>query len=375
MSLVKEQPAPVETHAMAAPDVSVIVPTYREAENLLVLVPRLAAALAAHGVRAEIVVVDDNSPDDTVAVCRQLAEEFPVRLEVRLHERGLSTAVTHGLRLARGATLVVMDADLSHPPEKVPELLAALDDADTDFVIGSRYVDGGTTDERWGWFRWWNSRIATWLARPFTSARDPMAGFFALRRSTFRAAAPLDPIGYKIGLELIVKCGCRSIREVPIEFADRLHGTSKLNWKEQVNYLRHVGKLAAYKLRKQARPVLFVLVGLTGMAVDLGSLLLLLPWLAFPAARALSIWLAMTWNFLGNRWLTFPEARRRGVLAQYALFCGGCLLGGAVNWLISVGLSRGLPFFANLPALAAALGAVGGAAFNYLLSRHVTFRE
>ena len=127
---------------MSPCDLSVIVPTYREAANLPGLVARIHAAVRAAGLNGEIVIVDDNSPDETRSVCDVLAADHPVRLETRLHERGLSSAVLHGLRLARGNVLVVMDADLSHPPEKIPELVAALHDSDVDFVIGSRYVPG-----------------------------------------------------------------------------------------------------------------------------------------------------------------------------------------------------------------------------------------
>src|SRR5262249_50588976 len=147
----------------------------------------------------------------------------------------------------RGSIFVVMDADLSHPPERLPDLVTTLQSEGTDFVIGSRYVPGGGTDENWGLFRWLNSKFATLLAWPLTSTHDPMAGFFAIRRSTFESAAPLDPIGYKIGLELIVKCRCRTIKEVPIRFRDRMLGKSKLSLKEQLNYLRHLRRLYDFR--------------------------------------------------------------------------------------------------------------------------------
>ncbi len=257
--------------------VSVIVPTYREAENLPVLVPRVAAALQQANRSFEIVIVDDNSPDATPQVCAELAKQFPVRLEVRTTERGLSSAVIHGMKLARGDVVVVMDADLSHPPEKVPELVQTLN-AGADFVIGSRYVRGGTTAAGWGLFRWLNSKVATLLAWPLTSARDPMAGFFALRRDTFAAAKRLDPIGYKIALELLVKCRCKNVREVPIHFENRLHGSSKLSFKEQINYLRHLKRLYEFKYGAMARLVQFLIVGGTGMVVDLAFYILLLSW-------------------------------------------------------------------------------------------------
>jgi dolichol-phosphate mannosyltransferase len=232
-------------------DVSVIVPTYREAENLPILVPRIAAVLDSAGLCGEIVIVDDDSPDDTAACCKELALRYPLRLLVRRGERGLSGAVLHGMRHAQGMVLVVMDADLSHPPETIPALVAAIRDQYADFAIGSRYVAGGCTDERWGVWRRLNSRAATLLATPLIRARDPLAGFFALRRSRFAAGGPFDPVGFKIGLELMVKCACKYIREVPISFRDRAHGSSKLSFREQMNYLRHLLRLYLYRWRRR----------------------------------------------------------------------------------------------------------------------------
>jgi dolichol-phosphate mannosyltransferase len=239
-------------------DVSVIVPTYREAQNLPVLVPRVHHVLRESQLNGEILVVDDHSPDQTRQVCAQLANRHPLRLIVRKHERGLASAVLCGMRQAQGAILAVMDADLSHPPEKLPELVAAVAGGKADFALGSRYVPGGGIDEKWGLFRWLNSRAATWLARPLTSVQDPMAGFFALRRDTWVQADRLDPVGYKIALELLVKCGCRRVAEIPIQFADRRQGQSKLTLREQMNYLRHLTRLYRYRFarrRPARRPV------------------------------------------------------------------------------------------------------------------------
>ncbi len=360
-------------------DVSVIVPTYCEAENLPELIPLVCKALDEAGLRAEIVVVDDNSPDATPAICEQLGAEYPVRLFVRREERGLSSAVIHGMLRARGEVLLVMDADLSHPPEKVPELVAALraggpGGEGCDFVIGSRYVAGGKTDEDWGLFRWVNSKVATLMAWPLTSASDPMAGFFALRASTFQEAERLDPIGYKIGLELMVKSNSRHVTEVPIRFRDRLHGTSKLTLKEQLNYLRHLVRLYRFKLGTAAQLIQFLMVGSSGMIVDLccySALLFLMP---LSAARAIAIGVAMSWNFALNRKFTFSEARRDSVGKQYVLFCLACLFGACVNWGVSVGLSSLVPFFQEWKLLAALLGVVAGTGFNFLLSHRLVFR-
>lgn len=231
-----------------APTVSIVVPTYKEAANLRSLTERIAAAMGPTAKAYEIVIVDDDSRDGTIDAVAELARGgLPVRLITRTTERGLSSAVVEGFRQARGDLFVCMDADLSHPPEALPRLVEAIERDGAEFVIGSRYVEGGGTEADWGAFRWLNSKVATLMARPFTTALDPMAGFFALPRAVFERADALSPIGYKIGLELIVKCDCKDVREVPIQFADRKVGESKLSFKEQLNYLKHLQRLADYE--------------------------------------------------------------------------------------------------------------------------------
>src|SRR5262245_51915385 len=212
---------------------SVVVPTYQEAENLPLLVERITAAIThcPH----EIIIVDDNSHDGTDHAVAGLREEgHAVRLIIRTDERGLGSAVLRGFHEAKGDVLVCMDADLSHPPEMLPRMIDTLKQNQAEFVIGSRYVEGGTTDAEWSLFRKLNSTVATLMARPFCRVRDPLAGFFALPRAVFERAGALNPIGYKVGLELIVKCGCSRIAELPIHFRDRRLGRSKLSVREQI---------------------------------------------------------------------------------------------------------------------------------------------
>ncbi|MCH7990057.1 MAG: glycosyltransferase family 2 protein [Planctomycetes bacterium] len=356
------------------PKLSVIVPTYCEAENLHILVPLIDNAVTQAGISAEIIIVDDNSPDDTQAVCDELSLTYPVRLHVRKEERGLSSAVIAGMNLARGDVLLVMDADLSHPPAKIPELVEALKDPEVDFVIGSRYVAGGETADDWGLFRWFNSKVSTLLAKPLTSACDPMAGFFCLRRTTFLSAAEtLNPIGYKIGLELIVKCHCQNVAEVPISFSDRMHGESKLNVREQWNYLRHLKRLYEYRFREKAFFAQFALVGVSGMLVDFMAFALLLLTLSTPVARAFAIWVAMTWNFWLNRNVTFSYARAHSVLRQYLGFCGSCFLGAVINWSASMALCTWIAYFTEHKLIAALVGVLAGTVSNYLICRHFVF--
>ncbi|CAN5452453.1 hypothetical protein BH09PLA1_BH09PLA1_19080 [soil metagenome] len=279
---------------MDQPEISLIIPTLNEAENLSPLMQRIAAALG--GRAYEIILVDDNSRDNTKDVVADLAKSFPVKLIVREKPKdGLGGAVLHGLRLSRGKYLVVMDADLQHPPEKLPELVAPLENQNgTDFVLGSRHVPGASTGEKWGAMRKINSDVATLLARPFAGrTRDPMSGFFALRRDTFESAQRLTPLGYKIGLELMCKCRVKQVMEVPIHFAERTRGESKLSLKEQFRYLEHLSRLYDFCYPRLSPMLKFLIVLIVSMLVSFGLFELLLhndvgprwaPILSYPAA-------------------------------------------------------------------------------------------
>jgi dolichol-phosphate mannosyltransferase len=281
---------PIETQV----DISVIVPTLNEAENLPLLVPRISAAL--RGRRFEILIVDDRSGDGTEQACAELARDHPLRLITRRPTKeGLSGAVLKGMRQARGTLLVVMDADLQHPPEQIPHLLAPLERREADFVLGSRYVAGGQTQEQWGLFRRLNSWVATVLARPFAGRiTDPMSGFFALRRETYEQAERLTPLGYKIALELMCKAPVERVAEVPILFATRARGQSKLTLKQQFRYLEHLSRLYDYTYPRASPIVKFLIATGCAWAAGLAAFVLLL-WvgterdLAPPAAYVVGI--------------------------------------------------------------------------------------
>lgn len=357
--------------------VSVIVPTFRELLNLPELHSRLSP-LKNEFLDLECIIVDDNSSDGTEAWWESLPDEDRLwfRLIVRKDERGLSTAVIRGLQEAKNDVLIVMDADLSHPPEKIPEICDELVLANRDMVIGSRYVKGGKIEEAWSFFRWINSKVATWMARPFTRAKDPMSGFFALRRDSFLKSAPLSPIGYKIGLELIVKADLENVAEVPIYFSDRKKGSSKLNLKEQLNYLRHLRRLANYKFGNWSYFAQFGFVGGIGVFTNLLSLSIL-DWLGSPLewAIAISIWISMTGNFVLNRWITFSHARASSILTQYVGFVLSCSLGALVNYFITLSLAREFALLAEFPQIAAVFGILGGMLINFFTNRYWVFRH
>ena len=232
--------------------VSIVVPTLREAENLPALATGVHAALSDRGVEWELLLVDDDSRDGSEAVVAEIARRLPVRIETRrAARRDLALSVLLGMRLARHDRLVVMDADLSHPPDRIAGLLAALDDG-CDIVVGSRYLPGASVDPAWGRRRALVSRLGTLLARPLADCRDPLSGFFATDRRRLPDLDSLRPVGYKVALELMAR-GRLRVREVPIRFVDRRQGTSNLNWRTHLAFGRHLCRLYRHRLGETLR--------------------------------------------------------------------------------------------------------------------------
>lgn len=229
------------------PEFSIIVPTYQEAKNIPALVKRIAAV--HFNQRFEVLLMDDNSQDDTAAVVDKLREQHPwLRLIVNKGTRDLSRAIISGFQQAQFPVVITLDADLSHPPEKIPEMLTVLSEPGVEMVIGSRYVRGGSVDSKWPLSRVLISRFSALLAWPLAKAKDPLSGFVAMRKELCFRGNALEPIGWKIGLEIIVKCRCQNIREIPIHFSERTVGYSKLNTRQGFNYLHHLVHLYAFKL-------------------------------------------------------------------------------------------------------------------------------
>lgn len=355
--------------------VSVIVPTFREAANIPALVQRIDAALSGRGIEWELLLVDDDSEDGSEAITAALAQRLPVRMEVRRGlPRDLSLAVLHGIRRSRFDCLVVMDADLSHPPESIVDLLGALD-AGCDMVVGSRYAPGGAVDRTWSLWRYLSSRLATLLTLPLVHCADPMSGFFAISRRALPDLETLRPIGYKIGLELMVRGGLR-VREAPIGFRDREQGSSKMNWRRQWEFLRHLYRLYNCRFDGPARVLMFGLVGASGFVVDVACYLVL-GWAGVEhrLARFLSFWPAVTWNWLGNRKVTFRARPRQPRVRQWARFVTASLVGLTANVGGYTVLTSVFEVFDRHRPLAFMIGVGLGGSFNFLLSNLYVYRR
>ncbi|MCI4324045.1 MAG: polyprenol monophosphomannose synthase [Thermoplasmata archaeon] len=229
-------------------DVSIILPTLNERQSLAAVAPRLDAALRPW--KYEVVVVDDASTDGTREFVTDRADRN-WRLLPRPGRFGLASAVVDGIAASTGPIIVVMDADGSHPPEEVPQLVGPIQTGRAEFVLASRKVPGGSDSGLHG-IRRAISWAATIMARPLTPVRDPMSGFFAFRRSIL-PRAPLAPVGYKIGLEILVKCRPEPVVEVPFQFEERLAGRSKLGSNVIFAYLRHIGRLYLWRARHWGR--------------------------------------------------------------------------------------------------------------------------
>lgn len=376
---------------------SIIVPTFRESPNIAGLVQRIDLSLKDR-YDYEIIIVDDNSRDGIEKAVYNLANRYPLKLKIRFTEKGLASAVIAGFEMVTGDIIVVMDADLSHPPERIAALADSIVNDGSDFVIGSRFVEGGSSDH-FDVFRRMKARVSKLVARPFTKVKDPMAGFFAFPAGLLEKNVPLNPLGFKIGLELLVKLAPARIVEVPIDFQERLYGESKLTLKQWVLYLLHVWRLFRFRFRTAGEFIVFSMIGASGMAVDLLfvhiSYRLLLWMLAkgyldapadavnmlsttpdgfmFRIALAAGFIFALSSNFLLNRHLNFQK-NAADILRQYARFFIVSIAGFFVKWNISVYLFETHAFFRRYYLAAALIGIMGGLVINFTGSKMWVFR-
>jgi dolichol-phosphate mannosyltransferase len=229
---------------------SIVVPTYNEAAGIEKLIGTLRDVFEQNDLDGEIIVVDDNSPDGTGAIVDRLSREgYPVRCLHRPGKLGLSSGVIDGWRFARpdSTALGAMDADFSHDANVLARMVHAVQDEGYGLAIGSRYVPGGGI-RNWPKRRIITSRVAIALAQPLTPIRDITSGYFLVKREALEGVE-LDPIGFKIGLEVIAKARYGRAIEVPYVFTDRVAGTSKLNQGEIFNYLKQLGRIYGARLR------------------------------------------------------------------------------------------------------------------------------
>ncbi len=262
--------------------ISIVIPTYKEKDNIQPLVERINSSLSKTDY--EIILVDDNSSDGSEELVAGLAKTYPVRIIVRKNKRGLSSAVVDGISSSTGENVIVMDADLQHPPEVLPDIVKVL--ADHDFVMGSRYIKGGSPGQ-WKLSRKIISKGATLLALFIApKVKDPMSGFFGFRRAMVDTAS-LSPTGWKIGLEILVRSKFKAVTEVPYTFVPRARGESKLSSRIMTEYIKQLMELYSFKYQI----LNFMVVGGIGTVINLGLYWLLL---FIPALKEVQ------WNFLGK---------------------------------------------------------------------------
>ena len=225
-----------------------VIPTYNEAGGIERLLRSLNDVFKANDLDGEVIVVDDNSPDGTGAIVDRLSSELPVKCLHRPGKLGLSSGVIDGWKMARAESIAVgaMDADFSHDINIIPQMVAALASGAYGLAVGSRYVKGGGISN-WPKRRIITSKVACALARPLTNVKDITSGFFLVKRDALNGVE-LDPIGFKIGLEVVAKAHYGKAIEVPYVFTDRIVGESKMSQKEVFNYLKQLRKLYAARI-------------------------------------------------------------------------------------------------------------------------------
>jgi dolichol-phosphate mannosyltransferase len=359
---------------MAENMISIIVPTYNERDNILPLVERLSRTLAGHNF--EILLVDDSSKDGTVDAAAALAVKYPVKVLVRSNERGLATAVLHGIKYAKGEIIGVMDADLQHPPEINAALLKAIEDG-ADMAIASRYVTGGGVPN-WGLVRRIISKGAGTIAHLFLPSirkvKDPMSGFYMFKREAL-GDIKFDPIGYKILLEMLVMGNFKKVVEVPFIFEDRSSGRSKMKARQQIDFLKHIWSLMR-RNGELKRFVKFCAVGLSGVVVNLGIFWIWTTYTGLPriVCSAIAIEISIITNFLLNDYFTFSDRRSGKSLSIFSRLGKYNLIsspGGILNLIVFPILNSVLGVYYLLAQL---IGIIASILWNYLMNNFWTWK-
>jgi dolichol-phosphate mannosyltransferase len=362
--------------AAGSPQLSVIVPTFNERDNVTTLFRRLETALI--GVMWEVIFIDDNSPDGTWDVVRGLAlQDSRVRCIRRIGRRGLSGACIEGILASSAPCAAVIDADLQHDEAQLPKMLALLQAGQADLVVGSRYIEGGSADS-FNKQRAGASALATEVARRVLRVKiaDPMSGFFMIRRDRFEQLAPqLSTQGFKILLDIVATArGDLHVKEIPYTFGSRLHGESKLDSMVALDFLGLVLAKLTHDV-VSLRFLLFAMVGSLGLVVHLAALYVALRVfdVSFPEAQACGAILAMTSNFILNNFLTYRDQRLKGfaILRGLFLFYLVCSVGLFANVGVAFSVYDQDPVW----WLAGAAGALMGVVWNYAMSGLFVWRK
>ncbi|MGH6787519.1 MAG: glycosyltransferase [Novosphingobium sp.] len=360
-------------------ELAIVLPTYNERGNLSALVERMDAALA--GIVWEAIVVDDNSPDGTADEARRLALANPrVRVIERIGRRGLASAAIEGMCATAAPYVAVMDADHQHDPALLPQMLSALSGGEWDLAYASRFCDGAST-EAWGRpDRVKASGLANKLANKVTGIElsDPMSGYFMLSAKDLRQVAPkLSGVGFKILLDILATVDRPlRVKEVPLQFAARAEGESKLDRTVVFEFLiglydKWLGRIVP------TRFALFGTIGAVGVLVHMAVLSTYLaasggsiagqPVSDFEIGQTLAAMVAMTFNFVLNNALTYADQRLTGFAALakgWAKFAATCFVG----LLANVGVAAVLVRYGFHAYPAALTGIVIGSVWNYALS-------
>jgi dolichol-phosphate mannosyltransferase len=379
MNNVSPALAPAQVAAAArrpAPELSIVVPTFKERDNVPLLVEKLARTLT--GVEWEAIFVDDNSPDGTAAVASSIGEtDSRVRCVRRIGRRGLAGACIEGMLASQARYVAVMDADLQHDETLLTAMLAKLR-GDVDLAVASRYADGGSAAGLSSAKREQASRLSIAVARRLlgVTLSDPMSGFFMMRRDRFEELAPkLSSQGFKILLDIVATArGSLSIAELPFVFGERQHGESKLDTRVALDF----AALILAKLTNDTvsfRFLLFCLVGLTGIAIHMATLqsVVTFPSLPFGWAQTVATFAAITWNFVLNNMFTYRDQRLTGWpfvtgLIRFQVIC-------AVGAISNVGIASAIYHYDPDWWIAGLGGALMGAVWNYVVSAAFVWRQ
>ncbi|MDD4601103.1 MAG: glycosyltransferase family 2 protein [Negativicutes bacterium] len=308
---------------------SIVIPTYNEKVNVGKITDKIRSVLAAEDYSYEILFMDDSS-DDTPTVLKQLTRQYHEICYIhRNNERGLASAVVEGFNQSKGDYIIVMDADLQHPPELIPLIMKRLTRAD--IVIPSRFIEGGS-DGGLNWLR----KLISWTARSIgrlsikrlRPISDCTSGYFGLKRQVL-TAADLNPIGWKILMEVLVKGNYESVHEIPYSFVARDAGQSKMDLREQLNYIKHIARLVVNS-PEDCRFFSFCLIGALGVLVNIACFAMLINLFQLNGligSLGASL-LAMLHNFIWNDKVTWKRCqqpigwRRLIKLPMFMTICG-----------------------------------------------------